>query len=159
MNTIYSLRNGIIFNPTGKKHNAIANPAALKEITQHKDYFSFDFINLFKAFTIYKICKEGDEDIIQGLVAFKASIGIIQCANMELNSINQKPLLLHSGLGKCMVALCCKISFDMGFEGFITFEAKNRLMPYYRRMGAINVSGLIMAVETPEAQKLVDVFF
>ncbi len=159
MNKTYLLRDAIIFNPTGKKYNAIAEAATVKEIKQQKEYFDFDFVSLFKEFTVYKICKLGDEDVIQGLVAFKPSIGILQCANMEINAINEKPLLLHGGVGKCMVALCCKISFDMGFEGYISFIAKNRLQPYYRRLGAFNTSGLNMAIRTAEAYKLVAQYF
>jgi hypothetical protein len=159
MNKIYILKDAIIFNPTGKKYNAVASPATIKEIKQHKDYFSFDFIEIVKDFTIYKIYKQGDETVVHGLVAFKPSLGILSCANMETNIINLKPLLIHGGIGKSMVALCCKISFDLGFDGYITFEAKNNLMPYYRRLGAENIGGLRMAIATKEAQKLVDLYF
>jgi len=159
MSKTYLLRDAITFNPTGKKYDAIAKAATLKEIKQQKEYFDFDFVSLFKEFTVCKICKLGDEDVIQGLVAFKPSIGILQCANMEINAINEKPLLLHGGVGKCMVALCCKISFDMGFEGYISFMAKNRLMPYYRRLGAFNTGGLNMAIRTADAYKLVAQYF
>ena len=96
---------------------------------------------------------------MHGLVAFTPDTGILKCANMELSDLNKKGISLYSGIGKCMVALCCKISFDLGFEGYITFEAKNRLMPYYMRYGAIKIGGLRMAIETKEAQKLVDLYF
>jgi hypothetical protein len=78
---------------------------------------------------------------------------------MEISNLNKRGIALYSGIGKCMIALCCKISFDSGFDGYITFEAKNRLMPYYKRYGAIQIGALRMAIETKEAQKLVDLFF
>ena len=93
------------------------------------------------------------------MVAVKPNKGVLECANMEINKINKTPLLLHKGIGKAIVALCCKISFDLGSDGFICFEAKNRLMPYYKRFGAQNVSGLRMFIDTESAQKLVDLYF
>ena len=159
MKNIYTLKDALTFNPTGKKYNAVARIATLKEITQHKEYFVFDFEKLAKDGTIYKICKHGDEDLIQGLVAVKPSKGILDCANMETNKINKAPLSLHSGIGKSIIALCCKISFDLGFEGFICFESKNRLMKYYMRYGAQNISGLRMFIDTENARKLVNLYF
>ncbi len=159
MEEIYLLRNAITFNPTGKKHNAIAKIATLKEIKQHKEFFTFNFELNFKNGIVYKIIKEGDEDMIQGLVSLKPDIGILDCGNMEKNKINKSPLLIHSGLGKCMIALCCKISIDMGFDGYITFESKNRLMPYYSRYGAKRTSGLRMFIDNVGAKKLVENYF
>ncbi len=78
---------------------------------------------------------------------------------MEVNIINQKPLLINGDIGKCMIALCCKVSFDFGFDGYITFEAKNSLMPYYKRFGAENIVGLRMVIASKESQKLVDFYF
>ena len=159
MKKSYSLKNAITFNPTGKKYNAIAGIATLQEIKQHKEYFEFDFEKLLKDGTVYKICKQGDEDLIQGLVAVKPGKGVLDCANMETNKINKAPLSLHNGIGKCIIALCCKISFDLGLEGFICFEAKNKLMAYYRRYGAKNMTGLRMFIDTEAAEKLVDLYF
>ncbi len=160
MQNTYTLKNAITFNPTGKKHNAVASIATLKEIKQHKEYFEFDFEKLLKdGFILFKITREGEMDMLHGLVAFTPSTGILRCANMELNNLNKRGISLYSGIGKCMVALCCKISFDLGFDGYITFEAKNRLMPYYMRFGAIKTGGLRMAIETKEAKKIVDLYF
>ena len=160
MRNLYTLKNAITFNPAGEKYNAVASIATLKEIKQHSQYFRFDFGKLYRqGYTLFKITREGETDILQGLVAFSPSIGVLNCANMELSNLNKKGMSLYSGVGKCMVALCCKISFDLGFDGYITFEAKNRLMPYYIRFGAIKMGGLRMAIETKEAKKLVDLYF
>jgi hypothetical protein len=78
---------------------------------------------------------------------------------MELSNLNKRGISLYAGVGKCMIAFCCKVSFDLGFEGYITFEAKNRLMPYYTRYGATKIGGLRMAIATGEAKKLVDLYF
>lgn len=158
MEQTYYLKEAIIFNPTGKKHNAIATIATLKEIKQNKEQFHFNFENKAKQFTVYKITKEND-DVIQAFVSVEPNIGVLQCSNMETNNINKSPLCIHGGIGKSIIALCCKISFDMGFDGYIAFEAKTNLFNYYTRYGAKRIGGLKMYVDTKAAEKLVDIYF
>ena len=86
--------------------------------------------------------------------------GFLYGQNMEVNNFNKKPMLLFDGVGKCMVALCCKISFDENFDGFVSFEAKNRLFPFYKRLGAKQTGTSIrFFIETQEAEKLVNLYF
>jgi hypothetical protein len=79
---------------------------------------------------------------------------------MEINICNKRPISLHSGIGKAMIALCCKISDDLGFDGFIAFEAKNRLHKYYTRLGAIQIgSSNKFYISDKNAQKLIQLYF
>jgi hypothetical protein len=154
----YYLKEAIIFNPTCKKHNAIATIATLKEIRQNKEQFGFNFEKNYKENTVYKITKEND-DVIQAFVSVQPITNVLKCSNMETNKINKSPLSIHGGIGKSIIALCCKISFDMGFDGYITFEAKTNLFDYYKRYGAKRISGLKMYIDTIGAKKLVDIYF
>lgn len=156
----YVLKNAITFNPTGKLCNAVAAIATSAEIKAHKEYFGFNFQkNINDKATVYKITKQTDDDVIQGLVSVKPAEGFLDCGNMELHKINKKPLLLHNGVGKAMVALCCKISFELGNDGYITFDAKTNLVNYYTRLGALNIGGIRMYIPTTAAKKLVDIYF
>jgi hypothetical protein len=138
----------------------MAAPVATAEIRRHQHQFEFDFISISKKFIVYKICLEHQPDIIQGLVAFRYQKDYLDCVNMEINSFNKHGISLYSGVGKCMVALCCKISIDNGSEGYISFEAKNRLTPYYQRLGAKRIgSSSRMFLEDAAAQKLVNLYF
>ena len=112
-----------------------------------------------KGIKVYKICKENEEDILQALVAFSPSQGVLDCYNMKVSILNKKLVLLYDGLGKSIIALCCKVSVDSGLDGFITFEAKNRLMPYYARFGAKKTFGLRMYINNIDAKKLIDIYF
>jgi hypothetical protein len=95
-----------------------------------------------------------------GMVAFRHQKDYLDCVNMEINGFNKRGISLYSGVGKCMVALCCKISMDNGSEGFISFEAKNRLIPYYQRLGAKRIgSSSRMFLDDIAAQKLIDLYF
>lgn len=155
----YTLRNALILNATGLKLDAIASPATLDEIVKHKKSFNFDFVSLSKYYRVYKLHVTDEPGIIQGLVGFRQTPGILECANMETNNFNKLSNPIYNGVGKALVALCCKISIDNNMEGFIYFDAKNRLIPYYQRFGAKSIFGLRMVIEPDQAQKLVDLYF
>jgi hypothetical protein len=160
MKTEYLLRNALTLNATGEKYNAVATRITAVEIRKHKAYFIFNFSDLIsKDFLVYKICKEGEPNILLGIVSFLPDKGILNCGNMEISNINKRGKPIYNHIGKCMIALCCKISFDLGNDGYITFEAKNRLMPYYKRYGADFIGGLRMVIRTAAAKKLVANYF
>ena len=160
MSKSYKLYNAIVLNATGKKENVLAAPVKPAEIRRHQHQFKFDFISISKQFVVYKIHLEDQSDIIQGLVAFRHQKSYLDCANMEINEFNKRSISLYSGVGKCMVALCCKISMENDMEGYISFEAKNRLIPYYQRLGAKRIgSSSRMYIDDVAAQKLIDLYF
>lgn len=155
MTEIYTLRNALILNAKGLKVDAVASPTLSNEIIKHSKSFNFDFVSLSKNYTIYKLHVTSEPEIIQGLVGFRETPGILECANMETNNINKHSDAMYNGVGKALVALCCKISIDNGMDGFIYFDSKNRLIPYYQRFGAKSIFGLRMVIEPYQAKKLV----
>ncbi|MCF0059317.1 hypothetical protein LXL81_26385 [Dyadobacter sp. CY356] len=159
MTEIYTLRNALTLNATGLKVDAVASPTFDREIIKHNKSFNFDFISLTKNYTIYKLHVTSEPEIIQGFVGFRQTPGILECANMETNNFNKHNNAVYNGVGKALIALCCKISIDNGMEGFIYFDAKNRLVPYYQRFGAKLIFGLRMVIEPDQAKKLVDLYF
>jgi hypothetical protein len=78
---------------------------------------------------------------------------------METAIHNRGKSAIYTGLGKAMVALCCKISFDDGMDGFISFESKGRLTGYYARMGAKNLTHTRMYMDEAGARKLIQKYF
>jgi len=161
MQNRYFLRSAIMLNATGKKFDAVAVKISGVQIRKHQHQFKdFDFAkSLREGFCIYKICKEGEEDILQGLVAVKHSTGFLECGNMETNDFNKHPINMYNYVGKSIVALCCKISRDEGFGGYIAFYAKNHLFAYYSRYGAVILFGNRMFIDNQSAEKLIELYF
>ena len=155
----YHLREALKLNTTGTVYDAIAAPVLAPELRKHRPQFDFDFVALAKSNTVYKLHLPGQPDVIQGLVAFRQAPGFLDCANMETAAFNKHGRPLYSGIGRAIVALCCKISFDIGQDGFIRFEAKTRLFPYYERLGAHRIGGLLMVMDEAAARRLVERFF
>jgi hypothetical protein len=56
-----------------------------------------------------------------------------------------------------LVAFACKLSFDKGYGGYVSFESKSRLIEHYQKsLGAHVLFGNIMAIDTRVASRLVE---
>lgn len=113
MKKICTLSSAFTFNATGEKVDAVASPATHLELVALKTDFQFDFRSLLKECTVYKLQVES-EPAVQGLVAFRPTPGILECANMEICHANKHGRPKYNGIGKSIVALCCKVSQDKG---------------------------------------------
>jgi len=59
-----------------------------------------------------------------------------------------------------LVAFACRISFHRGFEGYVSFTSKTQLIKHYEKtLGAINVGGQLMVVNTEAALKLIEKYY
>ena len=59
-----------------------------------------------------------------------------------------------------LVAFACKMSFEMGFDGYLRFVPKTALIAHYQReLGAIIVGNNCMGILTPQAMILVNSYF
>jgi hypothetical protein len=157
MSKLYLLKNAITHKATSVKVNVLASPTTDAELVKHKAHFSFKFYGNKRI--IYKLTTEKDTNTIQGIVSFTATPVVLECGNTETAIHNRGKSAIYTGLGKAMVALCCKISFDNGMDGFISFESKGRLTAYYSRMGAKNLTHTRMYIDEVKARKLVEQYF
>lgn len=67
---------------------------------------------------------------------------------------------VYVGVPGNLVAFACKVSFEKGYEGFISFISKTTLKEHYRQMlGAKVLFGNTMIMDTPEALKLINRYF
>lgn len=67
---------------------------------------------------------------------------------------------LYEGVAGNLVAHACKISFMQGFEGFVAFTAKTKLITHYQKtLRAYTLGGQRMIIPKDSAQILVDKYF
>ncbi|WP_206019668.1 hypothetical protein [Runella sp. SP2] len=58
------------------------------------------------------------------------------------------------------IAFACRLSFQRGHEGNISFLSKSQLIEHYEKtLGAIHFGGRIMIIETTAALKLINKYF
>ena len=59
-----------------------------------------------------------------------------------------------------LFAFTCKCSKDKGYEGFVSFTSKTRLIEHYTKtIGAMHVGGHKMIIFPENANKLIDKYF
>ena len=67
---------------------------------------------------------------------------------------------IYLGVPGNLVAFACKLSFQRGGEGYVSFLSKTKLIEHYERsLGAIHVGGYKMVITTEEALKLTNKYF
>jgi hypothetical protein len=67
---------------------------------------------------------------------------------------------LYEGVPGNLVAFACKISFQRGNQGFVSFHAKTKLIDHYcNTLGAYHFGNHLMVIDTEAATKLVNKYF
>ena len=67
---------------------------------------------------------------------------------------------MYAGVPGNLVAFACKLSFQRGHEGHVSFFSKTQLVQHYiDNLGAIHIGGRIMIIDTNAALRLIDKYF
>lgn len=110
--------------------------------------------------TVYKLVIAGNERIIQGLISLQDRGDHIFMSLIESSKFNRGAKKLYLGVPGNLVAFVCKLSFDKGYDGYVSFESKTKLIAHYQKtLGAHVLFGNIMAIDTRAATSLVDQYF
>ena len=109
---------------------------------------------------VYKLVIQDNPAIIQGMVSIEDKGDHIFMHLIESVKFNKGAKKLYIGVPGNLVAFVCKISFDRGYDGFVSFESKTRLVDHYKKsLGAFVIAGRLMAIDTVAALRLVDKYF
>ena len=66
----------------------------------------------------------------------------------------------YKGVGAHLFAIACKLSWDVGNEGYVQFTAKTNLVEHYREtLGARNIDSQKMFIDSYGALKLIQTYF
>ena len=109
---------------------------------------------------VYKLTIVGNTNIVQGLVSLTKNSDHIYVDLLENAPFNLGRNKLYEGVAGNLVAYACKISFQNGFEGYVSFTAKTQLIEHYQKsLNAINFGGQLMIINTLSANTLIDKYF
>ncbi len=109
---------------------------------------------------VYKLVIASSSVIIQGLLSVSFYPDHVFMNLLESAPFNIGKTKLYEGVPGNLVAFACKLSFQRGFEGFVAFRAKTRLIDHYiESLGAYHFGGHLMIIETPAAEILVEKYF
>jgi hypothetical protein len=109
---------------------------------------------------VYKLTIVNNSDIIQGLLSVT-----YEADHVFMNLVESAPFYIgkskiYEGVSGNLVAFACKLSFQRGFDGFIGFTAKTKLIEHYEKtLGAYHFGGHRMIIPTNSAKILVEKYF
>ena len=109
---------------------------------------------------VYKLTIVNNPNVIQGLISITVENDHILMNLLESAPFNIGKRKLYEGVAGNLVAYACKLSFQKGYEGFVAFTAKTRLIEHYEKtLGAYHFMNQIMIIETFASRKLVEQYF
>jgi hypothetical protein len=133
----------------------------LKNITKSKGWkfnWKAEFDEIKKE--VYKLTIVNNPNIIQGLLSVTVEQDHIFMNLLESAPFNVGKHKIYEGVAGNLVAYACKISFQKGYDGYVTFTAKTRLIDHYEKtLGASHFKNQRMIIETHAAKILVEKYF
>lgn len=109
---------------------------------------------------VYKLTITNNPNIIQGLISFTIRTDHVYMNLVESAPFNFGRKKLYQGVPGNLVAYACKVSFQQGFEGFVSFTAKTKLIEHYEKsLGAFHFGNHLMIIQTAVARELIDKYF
>lgn len=140
---------------------SIVTPADLKTTTK-KNKWQFDWKFEYKQpeRDVYKLTIVNNQQIIQGLINLEIKHDHVYMHLVESAPFNKGKTKMYAGVPGNLVAFACKLSFQRGHEGNVSFFSKTQLIQHYiDSLGAMHVGGRIMIIDTIAALKLIDKYF
>jgi hypothetical protein len=109
---------------------------------------------------VYKLTIQGNPMVIQSLVSLNIESDHIYMHLIESAPFNKGKMKVYLGVPGNLVAYACRLSFQRGFEGFISFHAKTKLIDHYiKTLGAYHFGGQLMIIDTLPAKALIEKYF
>jgi len=131
-----------------------------KQIKKTEWAFNWQIEVKNKAKQVYKLTTLNNPTIIHGLISLTDKGDHIFMDLIESAKFNKGKNKLYKGVAGNLVAFACKLSFEQGYDGVVSFIAKTQLIQHYEQtLGAKLFSGNRMFIDTREALILTTKYF
>jgi hypothetical protein len=127
-----------------------------------KNYWLFDWKTEFRQpeRDVYKLTITNNLNIVQGLISLEVKSDHVYMHLVESAPFNKGISKVYSGVAGNLVAFACKLSFQRGHKGNVSFLSKTQLIEHYEKtLGAFHFGGRIMIIEPQSALKLINKYF
>ena len=109
---------------------------------------------------VYKLTITENANVIQGLISLEIKFDHVYMHLVESAPFNKGRDKVYSGVPGNLVAFACRLSFQRGFEGNVSFISKTQLINHYSEtLGAVHAGGRLMIIETKAALRLMNKYF
>ena len=161
---IDKLTNSILNTISGDSFPTDVHPVVkgdLKNINMKNGWF-FNWGSEYKLKdrNVFKLTIRNNPEIIQGLLSISDFTDHYYLHLIESAPFNLGKNKLYEGVPGNLFAYTCKISWDNGYQGFISFTSKTKLIEHYEKtLGATHVGGHKMVIFPHEALKLIKKYY
>lgn len=127
-----------------------------------KNNWQFDWKLEFKQpqRDVYKLTIVNNQSVIQGLISLEIKSDHVYMHLVESAPFNKGKTKVYAGVPGNLVAFACKLAFQRGHEGNVSFFSKTQLVQHYiDSLGAMHFGGRIMIIDTIAALKLINKYF
>ena len=109
---------------------------------------------------VYKLVINKNYKIIQGLLSISDEKDHVYMHLIENAKFNKGKHKLYEGVPGNLVAFACKYSFEKGYDGYVSFDAKTALIKHYEQtLFATHFRGTKMYIDTNAAHRLINQYF
>ena len=109
---------------------------------------------------VYKLTIANSPTIIQGITSLTLKSDHVFLNLIENAPFNKGSNKVYEGVAGNLVAFACKLSFQRGSEGFVSFHSKTNLVNHYiKTLNAKHYGNLLMVIDSEAAGKLVNQYF
>ena len=109
---------------------------------------------------VFKLTITQNIGVIQGLISLEIKSDHVYMHLVESAPFNKGKAKVYSGVPGNLVAFACKLSFQRGHEGNVSFISKTQLIEHYEKsLGAFHFGGRLMIIETNAALQLINKYF
>ena len=109
---------------------------------------------------VYKLTIVNNPNITQGIASLTIKSDHVVIHLIENAAFNKGKGKLYEGVAGNLVAFACRLSFQRGANGFVSFHSKTNLVNHYvKTLNARHYGNQLMVIDTDAAQILVDNYF
>lgn len=109
---------------------------------------------------VFKLTITNNPAIIQELISFTIKKDHVYMELLESAPFNLGKSKLYEGVPGNLVAYVCKVSFQQGFDGFVAFTAKTKLITHYEKsLGAYHFGNHLMIINAHASLQLIEKYF
>lgn len=130
--------------------------------TTKKNGWRFNWASEFKLTDrqVFKLTIRNNPEIVQGLLSISDYSDHYYLHLIESAPFNLGRNKLYEGVPGNLFAFTCKSSWDKGYQGFVSFTSKTKLIAHYEKtLGATHVGGHKMVIFPQEALTLIKKYF
>lgn len=161
---IDKLTNSIVNTISGDSFPTEVQPVSIADLknSTKKNGWLFNWGTEFKLTDrkIFKLTITNNPDIVQGLLSISDYDDHYYLQLIESSPFNLWKNKLYEGVQGNLFAFTCKSSWDKGYNGFVSFTSKTRLIEHYEKtLAATHIGGHKMVIFPQAAVKLIKKYF